>query len=368
MRILLIPRDISTTDSNHPTAIRTRLLSSKNEIFGVPRYSTFRDLTLKENPVTTIRFLSYILKVLFYSLRNRNSFDLIYCFDPPHFNLLGVLVSFFSRKPCVRDCAFVTREWCKRLNISKINTFTHLLSEKLSLKGTKLIIVLSEKDKEAYIAQGIDPKKIVVIPRPPNLLSTNESKKYSKDMCRNKLGIITDKKILLFTGLRAYPTNMEAAQWINNELAPLISKKHKDVQILMTGSGPMPEPIHPIVKSMGYVEDYFDVVFAADISIIPVEMPSGRLTKAFDSMSCGIPTVLLESAKNGIPELMDNDNSMVGKDRGEFIDKTLYLLEHPVEAQIIGNHGKSMMEKYYSWTVWEDKLNQALEKCIKKKK
>jgi len=76
----------------------------------------------------------------------------------------------------------------------------------------------------------------------------------------------------------------------------------------------------------------------------------------------------MESAKNGIPELIDKQNAMVSKDRKDFIENTLYLLEHPVEAQIIGKNGKAMMDKYYSFSAWQDRLNQVLEDCVNKKK
>jgi glycosyltransferase involved in cell wall biosynthesis len=369
MRVLLVPRHIDNIDSNEPIPNRTRLLSRTNEIVGVIRYSIFRDKDKpRENLNGALKFMSYGLKVLYYTLRNRNSFDLIYCFDPPYFNLLGVVISLLSGgKPCVRDCAFVTKEWCARLKIPRLLAFARLTTEKLTARFTRLYVVLSEVDKSGYAAQGIDPEKIAVIPRPPKLFTADEVSKYRKEDCRQRLGVPINKKTIIFTGKRCYSPNIKYARWINDELAPAIAQKFGDVQILITGTEPLPEPTHPFIKSVGYVEDYFNVIFAADICVIPNEMPTGRLTKAFDSMSCGIPTVMMTSAMNGIPELVDGQNAMVSKDKNEFISKTLYLLEHPAEAQTIGKNGKEMMDNCYSWTAWEDKLNQALEKCLKKK-
>jgi len=80
------------------------------------------------------------------------------------------------------------------------------------------------------------------------------------------------------------------------------------------------------------------------------------------------PTVVLESAANGIPEIRDRENVMIARDRTEFIEKTIYLLEHPSEAREIGVRGRQMLEEHYNWDYWEDKLNRTLEACSRVKK
>jgi glycosyltransferase involved in cell wall biosynthesis len=157
---------------------------------------------------------------------------------------------------------------------------------------------------------------------------------------------------------------MEAAEWIIRTLAPALAQRMNDVRILMTGAGKQPAATHPVVTLTGFVPDLFEYIHASDVFIAPIEMPSGRLTKAFDSLSCGISTVVLASATNGIPELVDGENAMIAKDREEFIEKTVYLLENPDVAREIGLRGRKMLEEYYDWNFWEERLNSALQSCL----
>jgi len=207
---------------------------------------------------------------------------------------------------------------------------------------------------------------MVVIPRPADLSFADEIAD-GKDALRQRLGLEKNKRILIFTGRRDYPPNMEAAEWINRALAPAICQRLDNTQILMTGSGETPESVHSIITFTGFVPNLFKYIHASDIFIAPIEMPSGRLTKVFDALACAIPTVVLASATNGIPELQDGYNAMIAKDRDEFIEKAVYLLEHPDEAQKIGLRGRKMLEEYYSWSVWEERLNQALQSCVTNK-
>jgi glycosyltransferase involved in cell wall biosynthesis len=242
---------------------------------------------------------------------------------------------------------------------------TILTAEKIVKRFAVMNIVLSEADKRAFIQNGTPPNRLATIPRPADLTLADEIVD-NKETLREKLGLEKKKKIAIFTGRREYPPNMEAAEWIVRELAPAIAKKLDNVQILMTGAGKKPAATHPIVTFTGLVPNLFEYIHASDICIAPIEMPSGRLTKAFDSLSCSTPTVVLTSATNGIPELVDGDNAIIARDRNNFIEKTIYFLEHPTEAGEIGLRGRKMMEEYYGWNVWEERLNKVLNGVIKK--
>jgi len=88
------------------------------------------------------------------------------------------------------------------------------------------------------------------------------------------------------------------------------------------------------------------------------------LVKVLDSMSCGKPTVVLTQATKGILELTDGYNCMIAGDKDQFIAKTLYLLEHPDEAREIGTRARKTMEEYYASDIWEERLNEILERCL----
>ena len=133
----------------------------------------------------------------------------------------------------------------------------------------------------------------------------------------------------------------------------------------MTGSGNIPKPTHPIVAYTGFVPNVFEYILASDICIAPVELLSGSLVKVFDSMSCSKPTVVMAWLANIMHELVNGYNVMIAKDKNEFIEKTIYLLEHPDEARQIGIRARKVIEQHYSSDIWEERLNEILGRCIR---
>ena len=360
MRILFIPLDTFNLKSNEAIPSRIGLLSGRNEIIGVKRAAPFTEKA--ESFVAYIKFPFYAVKVFLFGIRHRKDFDLIYCSES-FYSLVGVGISILTGKPCVRDCASVAREWCQRVKPSRFYIFAALTSEKIVSRFMKMMIVLSEADRKAYIEQGFNPNKIAVIPRPADF-SLSDEITADKKVLRENLGLEVKERILIFTGRRYYPPNMEAARWINQRLAPAICQRLDDAQILMTGSGEIPGLAHPIITFTGFVPNLFEYIHASDIFLAPIEQPSGRLTKVFDALACAKPTVVLVSVTNGIPELVDGYNAMIAQDRNEFIEKTIYLLEHPDKAKEIGIRGRKMLEECYNWSIWEERLNEVLKGCL----
>ena len=363
MRILFIPFDSWNLKSNEHVPIYIHILKGKNELIGVKRAAAFT--YDKPTVIAAMKLFVYTIKVFLFGLRHRKEFDLIFFFDNVY-ALVGVCIHLFTGKPCVRSCASFTPEWIHRVKPALFLRLGISISEAIAKKFAQMHIVLSEADRRAYVKYGYDPDKVVAISRPADFhLVDNIIDDKAK--LRARLNLDRKSKILIYTGRRDYWPNMEAAEWINRELAPEISKRINGAHILMTGGGKKTVPTHPIIAFTGLVPNLFEYIHVSDVFIAPIEMPSGRLTKVMDALSCATPTVVLESATNGIPELVDGDNVMIAKDRNEFIEKTIYLLEHPDEAKEIGLRGRKMLEEHYAWSVWEDKLNHALQTCLPNK-
>ena len=360
MRILMIPLDTFGVRSNEHMALRIRLLSRRNEIVGVTRDAPFAQDTVTLAALT--RFLFYAFKVFLYGLRHRKDFDLIFCEESFH-GLVGVCVSMLTGKPCIRDCVGVSPEFSQMEKRSKPFTFAELTSSRIVSRFAKMMLVLSEVDKRAYVEQGVAPDRIAVIPLNVDLTLADEAA-AEKQLLRERLGLETNKRILIFAGRRQYPHNKKAAWWINDELAPRLSRRFDDVQILMTASGEVPRPTHPALMFTGFVPNVFEYIHASDIAIAPIELPTGVITIILDSMSCGKPTVVMASAANGIPQLADGHNAIVARDMGEFIEKTINVLEHLSEAQEIGTRARKTIEEHYDWNMWGARLNEVLQTCL----
>ena len=72
-------------------------------------------------------------------------------------------------------------------------------------------------------------------------------------------------------------------------------------------------------------------------------------------MAQGKPVVTTSIGAEGIDAKSDEE-IIVADDPQEFAEKTVYLLQNPVEAQKIGLRARKVIERKYDWKIIECKL------------
>jgi glycosyltransferase involved in cell wall biosynthesis len=362
MRIFAIPIDRAT----HPNA-NVRLtpliavLSKNNRIIGcerVPHFDTSNEF------VKRIRFVCYALRVLISGLRRRKEADLILG-ELPSFGLIGAVLSVAIRKPYIWD----THDGnllahCQLLRNSFFHTRLVLFIEKINGCAAQTIVVPSERDLELYIEQKYKyVQKIAVIPSAVDLSVVGEAKR-DKVTLREKLNLDAKKRILTFTGSREYPPNQEAADWINQELAPFVAQRFHDVQILIIGTGDVPAQVSPIVTYTGFVPSVYEYIFASDICLVPYRLNTGISTKLLDCMACAKPIIAMSSVARLIPELVDGKNVIIAEDEAGFANKVIALLNDPELALKIGVNARNVIEEHYTWQTIGKKWSRLIEKAV----
>ena len=349
MKIFIIPLE----NTSHPKA-NVRLapliknIGKNHEILGVERIPYFNT---QNEILKHLKFFIYFLKVFYWGIKYRKKIDLILC-EHLSFGLIGVIVSTFIRKPVIWD----THDgnylvYCQLLNNSSIYTRLNLFFEKYIGHIAKVIIVPSELDKQFYHEQNYKYKNKVKVISSGIDFSVIEKINEDKIFLRKKLGLASEKKILISGRSNDFPPNKEAAFWINDELAQALKKGFKDIQIIITGFGAVPQNIHPIVTFAGYVQDYYEHILASDVCLVPYNMNTGISTKLIDYLACGRPTITTTEVVRLFPELVDGQSVVVARDRKEFIEKTIAILNNPELGEKIGANGREIIKRYYDMEV-----------------
>lgn len=362
MRILTIPID----QVNHPSASPRltpliAMLSKNNRIIGcerVPRFSTNNEF-LKH-----VRFVGYALRVLIFGLRRRKDIDLILA-EHPAFGLIGAALSLAIRKPYIWDTHDGNlRAHCQLLGTSFFRTRLVMLIADINGRAAKAVVVPSQVDAELYTDQNyryVD--KIVVIPSAIDLRVVDQASSDRADL-RQKLNLDAKKRILMFAGSREYPPNKEAADWIDQELAPLVARQFNDAQILIIGTGDIPSQISPIVTYTGFVPSIYEYIFASDICLVPYKLNTGISTKLLDCLACARPVITMSSVARLIPELVDGENVIIAEDNKEFTDRLIDLLNEPELALKIGANARKVIEEHYNWSTIAEKWRQLAERTV----
>ena len=208
-------------------------------------------------------------------------------------------------------------------------------------------------DESRFLGKYRD--KIVVIPNGVNVKDFDIG--YSKEECREKLGLpINDKVVLFLGGLEPHkgPDVLLKAM-------PSILKNIPDAKLVLVGGGGMRGELERLckrlgvekyVKFAGFVEENMKPFYyrAADVFVLPSVMKS----EVF-------PIVLLEASASGLPMIVsdldtfkciieDGYNGLFTKRRDEnnLANRIIYLLENEEVREKMGKNGRKKVEGY-SW-------------------
>lgn len=164
--------------------------------------------------------------------------------------------------------------------------------EKFVHKAASQVLFVSESDREIAIKRfkiriqktqecpyGYDKNKI-------------EEVKSSKEDIKAKHGL-TDEKILLFFGPLSYMPNREAANFIVDDIAPIMEKKSPfKYKIIICGGGASENLKNKISKRddiiyAGFVPEIGPYINQCDIVLNPIISGGGVKTKVIDTLAMG---------------------------------------------------------------------------------
>lgn len=218
------------------------------------------------------------------------------------------------------------------------------------------IISVSQEDRAQFIKKcGIDGKKITVIPSGVNIIDLATLKDANKT--RSAFGIDKNRLVIIFHGSYFHPPNREAIDLIKNYIAPEIMKVDDDILFVIAGSG-VPVFAKDNLKSIGFAEDIYSLLHAADLAIVPVLNGSGTRLKILDYMGIGLPIVSTKKGIEGITAKNGEEAIIVNDVNEGFINAIKYLINNEEERKRIGANARKLAEEEYDW----DKIGEKLDK------
>ncbi len=164
------------------------------------------------------------------------------------------------------------------------------------------------------------------------------------------------KKQIIFSGVMYGHRGLDLLM----EAAPMIIKKHSDVQIIFVGSGPELENIKKMatdtdiesnIKFLGWVkhEEIPQILRESMIGIGPLrntDVTKNALPiKVLEYMAASLPLI---SKKETLPEniLVDGENGFFISDSTELVEKIVKLLENQEMIEKFGENSRKIVEKF----------------------
>ncbi|MEQ1760899.1 MAG: glycosyltransferase family 4 protein, partial [Vicinamibacterales bacterium] len=123
-----------------------------------------------------------------------------------------------------------------------------------------------------------------------------------------------------------------------------------DLKLVLAGPTKMSIPSHPQISALGYVSDEARHTLLANAAALVVPSP-------YESLSI----VLLEAWNHARPALVNGQCAVLAgqvsrangglayRSAREFAEALDYLLDHPVERDVLGSQGLAYVEQEYRW-------------------
>ena len=168
----------------------------------------------------------------------------------------------------------------------------------------------------------------------------------AKTEARAELGLADHALVGLFIG-SAYGPNLQAAEFIDRELAPQLP----NVTLVVAGGvGLGMKPAHPNVRVTGRISDAekHQWLTACDFALNPMLSGSGTNIKMFDFMAYGLPTVTTAIGARGI-ETGGREAFVLTDPAPEPFARAIESIAAPEKRTEIGVNARLCVEEGYAW-------------------
>jgi glycosyltransferase involved in cell wall biosynthesis len=169
-----------------------------------------------------------------------------------------------------------------------------------------------------------------------------------------------DAATVVFSGKMSYHANNSAALYLAREIMPRVWRVYPEARLLLVGSRPSRQ-----VRSLasdsrivvtGYVADMSTYLQRARISVAPLLYGAGIQNKVLEAMACATPVVATPQAIAAL-DVKNGKEILIGESPDAFATQVCALLGDNTLCQVIGNAGRSYVQKRHCW----DNIGSKLE-------
>ena len=211
--------------------------------------------------------------------------------------------------------------------------------------------IISEPDRKLFPHEKRD--EILIVPN-------GVDHDYFKPMEREK------KYDLVFTGNMSYPPNVNAVEYLANEILPIVWKTLPKAKMYIAGATPDPRvkkaASDKIIVS-GWLDDIRDAYAQSRVFIAPMRIGTGLQNKLLEAMSMRLPAITSPLANASLGAKPDEE-ILIGSNAEEMAQHIITLLTDKEKAEQMAQAGFDFTNRVYDWgkatEILENAMSQAL--------
>lgn len=156
---------------------------------------------------------------------------------------------------------------------------------------------------------------------------------------------------IVFTGNMAYAPNVNAVEYLANEIMPLVWKEFPNAKLYVAGASPDPRvkkvASDKIIIS-GWIDDMRDAYSQSKIFIAPMRIGTGLQNKLLEAMSMRLPCITTPLANESLQAEVGKE-ILVGSDAQELASHIITLLNDKEKADTLAQNGYDFVHRVYDW-------------------
>ena len=173
---------------------------------------------------------------------------------------------------------------------------------------------------------------------------------------------------IVFTGNMSYAPNVNAVEYLANDILPLVWKKLPDAKMYIAGATPDPR-VKKVASDRiiisGWLDDMRDAYAQSKIFIAPMRIGTGLQNKLLEAMAMRLPCITTTLANNSLLASEEKNEILVGNNEQELAEHIITLLTNKDKADEIAQNGHDFVRRIYDWgmatKIMEDEMKLKTE-------
>ena len=171
---------------------------------------------------------------------------------------------------------------------------------------------------------------------------------------------------LVFTGNMSYPPNVNAVEYLADEIMPIVWKTLPDTKLYIAGATPDPRvkkaASERIIVS-GWLDDIRDAYAQSRVFIAPMRIGTGLQNKLLEAMSMRLPAITSPLANASLGAKPDEE-IFIGNNAEEMANNIIILLTNTQKAEQIAQAGYDFTNRVYDWGKATEILETAMAATV----
>lgn len=174
---------------------------------------------------------------------------------------------------------------------------------------------------------------------------------------------VPEEDSIVFSGSLDYDPNQAAVEYFRSRIWPLLREPWPELRWRLVGR--RPEAVRQIVdgdpriECSGPVDDAVTHLAAAKAAVVPLLAGSGTRLKIIEAWAAGRAVVSTTVGAEGLP-VKPGENILIEDDPARFAAAVSALLQSPERRSRIGETGRTLYEREFTWQAAWERLAAAL--------